>query len=178
MTEPGKLIIKLTLIPVSYTHLDVYKRQVEEITAGAISGKAMGISLSIGVSISLGLAMTRVLTGISIFWFIVPGYAIAIILSFFVPKIFTAIAFDSGGVASGPMTATFLLPFAMGACQTIGGNIVTDAFGIVAMVAMTPLITIQCLGAVYQIQTRRLSSVPDEPASYLDTWEDHDIIDL
>ena len=156
----------------------VLMEQVEEITAGAISGKAMGISLSIGVSISHGLAMTRVLTGISIFWFIVPGYAIAIILSFFVPKIFTAIAFDSGGVASGPMTATFLLPFAMGACQTIGGNIVTDAFGIVAMVAMTPLITIQCLGAVYQIQTRRLSSVPDEPASYLDTWEDHDIIDL
>ncbi|MCH1981418.1 DUF1538 domain-containing protein [Ruminococcus sp. OA3] len=156
----------------------VLMEQVEEITSGAISGKAMGTSLSIGVSISLGLAMIRVLTGISIFWFIVPGYAIAILLSFFVPKIFTAIAFDSGGVASGPMTATFLLPFAMGASQAVGGNIVTDAFGIVAMVAMTPLITIQCLGAVYQIQTRRLSSVPDEPASYLDTWEDNDIIDL
>lgn len=156
----------------------VLMEQVEEITAGAISGKAMGTSLSIGVSISLGLAMIRVLTGISIFWFIVPGYALAILLSFFVPKIFTAIAFDSGGVASGPMTATFLLPFAMGACQTIGGNIVTDAFGIVAMVAMTPLITIQCLGAVYRFNSARLSAAPVEPVSYLDTWEDNDIIDL
>ena len=92
--------------------------QVEELTSGAISGKAMGISLSIGVAVSLGLAMIRVLTGIPILWFLIPGYAAALILSFFVPKIFTAIAFDSGGVASGPMTATFLLPFAMGACQS------------------------------------------------------------
>ncbi|MDE6590571.1 MAG: DUF1538 domain-containing protein, partial [Oscillospiraceae bacterium] len=91
----------------------------------------------------------RVLTGISILWFLIPGYAIAIILSFFVPRIFTAIAFDSGGVASGPMTATFLLPFAQGACAAVGGNIVTDAFGVVAMVAMTPLIAIQILGMVY-----------------------------
>ena len=116
----------------------VLTRQVEEITDGAISAGAMGLSLSIGVSVSLGLAMIRVLTGLSIFWFIIPGYAIALGLSFFVPKIFTAIAFDSGGVASGPMTATFLLPFAMGACSAVGGNIITDAFGVVAMVAMTP----------------------------------------
>ena len=84
--------------------------------------------------------MVRVLTGVSLLWFLVPGYALALGLSFLVPKIFTAIAFDSGGVASGPMTATFLLPFAMGACEAVGGNILTDAFGIVAMVAMTPLI--------------------------------------
>ena len=124
----------------------VLKEQVEEITSGAISGEAMGLSLSLGVAASIGLAMIRVLTGISIFWFILPGYFIALCLSFFVPKIFTAIAFDSGGVASGPMTATFLLPFAMGACQAVGGNIVQDAFGVVAMVAMTPLITIQVMG--------------------------------
>ena len=90
--------------------------------------------------------MIRVLTGINILWFLLPGYFIALILTFFVPKLFTAIAFDSGGVASGPMTATFLLPLAMGACGALGGNIITDAFGIVAMVAMTPLITIQTLG--------------------------------
>ena len=130
----------------------VLTEQVEELTSGAISAKAMGMSLSIGVAFSLGLAMVRVLTGISILWFLLPGYAVALGLTFFVPKIFTAIAFDSGGVASGPMTATFLLPFSMGACEALGGNVVTDVFGVVAMVAMTPLITIQILGLIYQIQ--------------------------
>ena len=140
----------------------VLTKQVEDITSGTISAGAMSLSLSIGVAVSLGLAMIRVLTGISIFWFVIPGYAVALILSFFVPKIFTAIAFDSGGVASGPMTATFLLPFAMGACVSVGGNIVTDAFGVVAMVAMTPLITIQILGLVYQINSRRLERMEAE----------------
>jgi hypothetical protein len=128
----------------------VLNHQVEEITSGAIPGKAMSTSLSIGVAVSIGLAMVRVLTGISIFWFLIPGYFAAIIMSYYVPKMFTAIAFDSGGVASGPMTATFLLPFAQGACNAMGGNVVTDAFGVVAMVAMTPLLTIQMLGLVYQ----------------------------
>ena len=148
----------------------VLKKQVEEITAGAIPGKAMTSSLSIGVAVSIGLAMIRVLTGISVLWFVVPGYLLSIALSFFVPKIFTAIAFDSGGVASGPMTATFLLPFAMGACEALGGNIVTDAFGVVAMVAMTPLITIQLLGAVYELKLRRM---PKEEAVV-----DEEIIDF
>lgn len=152
--------------------------QVEEITSGAISGQTMGVSLSLGVAVSLGLAMTRVLTGISIFWFILPGYVIAICLSFFVPKIFTAIAFDSGGVASGPMTATFLLPFAMGACQEIGGDIVRDAFGIVAMVAMTPLIAIQIQGAVYKFRTEKGEITGTESVSYLDILADDDIIEL
>ena len=90
--------------------------------------------------------MLRVLTGIPILPFLIVGYAISLVISFFVPNIYTGIAFDSGGVASGPMTSTFMLPFAMGACEAIGGNIMTDAFGIVAMIAMTPLITIQILG--------------------------------
>lgn len=124
----------------------VLNKQVEEVTDGAISAKSMGAFLSAGVAISLGIAMLRVLTGISVMWFLIPGYAFALGISFFVPKIYTAIAFDSGGVASGPMTAAFLLPLAQGACGAVGGNIVTDAFGIVAMVAMTPLITIQLLG--------------------------------
>ncbi len=156
----------------------VLMEQVEEITSGAISGKSMGLSLSLGVAVSVGIAMLRVLTGIPIFWFIAPGYFIALLLSFFVPKIFTAIAFDSGGVASGPMTATFLLPFAMGACQAVGGNIVQDAFGVVAMVAMTPLIAIQLLGAVYQIKSRHSEAYPDTSASYLDMWDEDDIIEL
>ena len=130
----------------------VLNHQVEEITDGAISAKAMGISLSVGVALSVALAMVRVLWGIPIMYFLIPGYVLAIGISFFIPKIFTAIAFDSGGVASGPMTAAFLLPLAQGACAAVGGNIVEDAFGVVAMVAMTPLITIQILGVVYKIK--------------------------
>ena len=133
----------------------VLNKQVEEVTDGAISAQAMGMALSAGVSISVGLAMVRVLTGVSILWFLVPGYVFAIGISFVVPKLFTAIAFDAGGVASGPMTATFLLPLAQGACVAVGGNIVTDAFGVVAMVAMTPLITVQLMGLVAQLKTRK-----------------------
>lgn len=156
----------------------VLTRQVEEITSGAISGKSMSLSLSIGVSVSLGFAMIRVLTGISIMWFLIPGYAVALILTFFVPKIFTAIAFDSGGVASGPMTATFLLPFAMGACSAIGGNIITDAFGVVAMVAMTPLITIQVLGLVYRIKAEHHPKKAALGYVSIDTYGDMEIIEL
>ena len=127
-------------------------RKAADLSAGAISARAMGMSLSIAVSAAGGLAMLRVITGVSIMYFLVPGYFIALALSFFVPRTFTAIAFDSGGVASGPLTATFMLPFAMGACEAVGGNILTDAFGIVAMVAMTPLVTIQTMGLYSQIQ--------------------------
>ncbi|MBP3337030.1 MAG: DUF1538 domain-containing protein [Clostridia bacterium] len=122
------------------------KRQVSEITNGAIPQKSVAVALSVGVSVSVGISMLRVLTGIPIMPFLIFGYAVSLIISFFVPHIYTGIAFDSGGVASGPMTSTFMLPFAMGACEAIGGNVMTDAFGIVAMIAMTPLITIQILG--------------------------------
>ena len=157
----------------------VLMRQVEELTDGAIPGSAMKHSLSIGVAVSVGLAMIRVLTGISIFYLLVPGYAVAIALSFFVPKLFTAIAFDSGGVASGPMATTFLLPFAMGACSAVGGNIVTDAFGVIAMVAMTPLITIQGLGLIYRLRTKH-GAVAPAPAVSGDAFalDDLAIIDL
>lgn len=157
----------------------VLTRQVEELTSGAISAKAMSLSLSIGVSLSIGISMLRVLTGIPIIWFILPGYAAALGLSFFVPKMFTAIAFDSGGVASGPMTATFLLPFAMGACTARGGDIITDAFGVVAMVAMTPLITIQIMGLVFAMkesrERRRISTLR---IAAMDSFGDMDIIEL
>lgn len=153
----------------------VLNKQVEEITDGAISAKAMGLGLSVGVAISLGLAMIRVLTGISILWFLIPGYIIALGISFFVPKLYTAIAFDSGGVASGPMTATFLLPLAQGACVAVGGNIVTDAFGVVAMVAMTPLITIQVMGLASKLLQHRK---PQPVTVTLDTFGDDEIIEL
>ena len=122
------------------------KRQVNEITNGAISQKSVAVALSVGVGLSVGISMLRVLTGIPIMPFLIAGYLISLAISYFVPSIYTGIAFDSGGVASGPMTTTFMLPFAMGACDAIGGNLMTDAFGIVAMIAMAPLITIQILG--------------------------------
>ncbi len=143
----------------------VLNKQVEMITNGAVSQRAMMLSLSIGVACSVGMSMLRVLTGLSIYWILVPGYTVALGLTFLVPKIFTGIAFDSGGVASGPMTTTFLLPFAMGACEAMGGNVLTDAFGIVAMVAMTPLLTIQILGILYRKKQRLTEAEEELPAA-------------
>ena len=155
----------------------VLNKQVEQITDGAISAGAMGAGLSIGVAISLGLSMIRVISGISILWF---GYAVALGTSFFVPKLYTAIAFDSGGVASGPMTAAFLLPLAQGACTALGGNMVTDAFGVVAMVAMTPLITIQIMGLGSKLlEKRRKQSVSlDSPVLSFEMMDEDAIIEL
>ena len=127
------------------------------------------------MAISVGLAATRVLTGISILWYLIPGYILALGLSFFTPRIFTAIAFDSGGVASGPMTATFLLPLAMGACEAVGGNVLADAFGMVAMVAMTPLITIQIMGVCFRI---KMALEPNVVRRNLAAADQEAIIDL
>jgi len=157
--------------------VSVLNRQVEEITDGAVSAQLMGRSLSLGVGISLGLSMIRVLTGISILWFIIPGYIVAIAVSFYVPKIYTAIAFDSGGVASGPMTAAFLLPMAQGACRMAGGNVATDAFGVVAMVAMTPLITIQLLGLT-TLRARQKADVEVAVAAKPVSYDDRMIVEL
>lgn len=142
--------------------IQVLNRQVESVTSGAVSAKAMNRCLSIGVAVSVGLAMLRVLTGIPIYYIVIPGYVIALALSRFVPKMFVGIAFDSGGVASGPMTTTFLLPLSIGACDAVGGNIMTDAFGVVALVALTPLIAVQIMGLNYQLKLRRkeTASVP------------------
>lgn len=134
--------------------VQVLARQVEEISNGSITQRAINQALSIGIALSVGLAMVRILTGISIMWFLIPGYAVALGLTFFVPQLFTGVAFDSGGTASGPMTTTFLLPLAMGACEAVGGNVLTDAFGIVALVAMTPLCTIQLLGLYSRLKAR------------------------
>lgn len=144
----------------------VLNKQVAEVTGGAISETTMMKGLSIGMALSLGMSMLRVLTGIPLIGLLLPGYALALGLSFVVPPVFTSIAFDSGGVASGPMTATFLLPFAMGACEAVGGNILTDAFGIVSMVAMTPLIIIQLIGLSYEI--RRKKGKKDSPSPCID----------
>ena len=153
----------------------ILNKQVEELTSGAISAKAMGLSLSVAVALANGLAMVRVLTGLPILYFLVPGYAVALGLSFFVPRTFTAIAFDSGGVASGPLTATFMLPLAMGACTALDGNVMTDAFGIVALVAMMPLITVQVMGGIYVLKSKQKTQAPAMPSfgenEIIELWE-------
>lgn len=148
-------------------------KQVTELSAGAISEKAMGLTLSIAISGAMGLAMIRVLTGVSILWFMIPGYLIALVLAFFVSPTFTAIAFDAGGVASGPLTATFMLPFAMGVCTALGGNVMTDAFGLVAMVAMMPLITVQIMGAISKYKAAKTGTV-----DFVSKYSEDEIIEL
>ncbi len=156
--------------------IQVLNHQVENVTDGAISVKAMNRAMSLGVAISVGLAMLRVLVGIPIEWIIIPGYIIALVMSRFVPKMFVGIAFDSGGVASGPMTSTFLLPLSIGTCTALDGNLMTDAFGVVALVALTPLIAIQIMGIVYQIKTRksgaRITAIPENSDEIIDLEED------
>ena len=154
----------------------VLTKQVEELTTGGVSKRSMLLALSIGVGISLGLSMIRIVFDFPILYYIIPGYFVSLGLSFFVPKVYTAIAFDSGGVASGPLTSSFILPLAIGACLTIQGSekILFDAFGIVAMVAMTPLITIQLLGfksivqskAIEKARMKRIVDAEDEQIIY------------
>lgn len=148
----------------------VLKRQIEQVSAGAIPAKAIKCSLSVAVSLAMGLSMLRVVFGISLLWFLIPGYAAAFILSFFVPDIYTAIAFDSGGVASGPMTATFMLQLVIGASRALGGNVLQDAFGLVAMVAMLPLLSIQVVGVIYSHHPRAVAETV--------TYGDLDVVEL
>lgn len=138
-------ILGLTVV-LAEPAIHVLNKQVETVTGGAISKRSMLIALSVGVGLSIALSVIRAIFEFSILYYLVPGYFISLGLAFFVPKIYTAIAFDSGGVASGPLTSTFILPFMIGFCYALDGNILSDAFGLVAMVAMTPLITIQLLG--------------------------------
>lgn len=182
--EIAKSSVKWLLIPLSMLlgwfiisaepAVAVLEKQIEEVSAGAISGKSVKISLSVAISLAMGISMLRVMTGISLLCFLIPGYAAALILSFFVPDIYTAIAFDSGGVASGPMTSTFMLQFAIGACSALGGNTLSDAFGIVAVVAMLPLISIQVMGFISKIKTAKNHSADKEALLY----GDYDIIEL
>lgn len=133
----------------------VLTEQIEKITSGLIPRRLMLATMSIGVAAAVGLAMLRIYTGLNIFWFLIPGYFAALYLMRSVDNMFTAIAFDSGGVASGVMASTFILPFALGATTGFGGNVLTDAFGAVAMIAMTPLIAIQTLGVVFRLKRER-----------------------
>ena len=139
--------------------IQILNRQVQSVTNGMVAAKTMNRCLSVGVAVSIGLSVLRILTGIPIQWIVIPGYIIALMLSRFVPKIFVGIAFDSGGVASGPMTSTFLLPLCIGACEALGGNIMTDAFGVVALVALTPLIAVQIMGLQYRLKMKNQEKI-------------------
>ncbi|MDR2494194.1 MAG: DUF1538 domain-containing protein [Spirochaetaceae bacterium] len=175
----AKSAVKWILVPLSMVigyfivaaepAVHVLNKQVEEISAGAISQHVMKKGLSIGMSLALAITMTRILLGIPIMWILIPGYTFALILTFFVPKIFTGIAFDSGGVCSGPMTSTFLLPLAMGACEGAGRDLMTDAFGIVAMVAMAPLVVIQLMGLIYGSKMKTSKQAVHKDVSAEDT---------
>lgn len=139
-------VVGLTVV-LAEPAIHVLNRQVESVTGGAIKKSSMLIALSVGVGAAIALSVIRGIFDFSILYYLIPGYFLSLGLSFFVPKIYTAIAFDSGGVASGPLTSSFILPFVIGVCSVIQPSaILTDAFGLVSMVAMTPLITIQALG--------------------------------
>jgi len=156
--------------------IQVLNRQVEGVTNGSVSARSMNLCMSLGVSASVGMSMMRVLTGLPIHWIIIPGYLIALILSRFVPKMFVGIAFDSGGVASGPMTTTFLLPLSIGACDAVGGNLMTDAFGVVALVALTPLIAIQVMGILYQYRLKTTDQLAVQEADFTEVMDAMDDI--
>ena len=136
------------LVVLAEPAIHVLNGQVEEITGGSITKKSMITGLCIGVGASIALSVIRIIFDFSLVYYVIPGYFISLALSLFVPPMYTAVAFDSGGVASGPMTSGFILPFAIGVCVGIQGEsaVLRDAFGVVALVAMTPLITIQLLG--------------------------------
>lgn len=133
----------------------ILTEQVESVSGGTIKRKVMLVALSAGVAISIALSMLRVLYRFSLWWIVVPGYAVALLLTIWCPKLFVGIAYDSGGVASGPMTSTFILSFTLGASAATGGNPITDAFGVIALVAMTPLIAIQILGLIYKKKSKQ-----------------------
>lgn len=146
--------------------------QISDLTEGSISPKVINNCLSIGVCVAIGLALLRVIYQIPISYFLVPGYFITCLLTYFSPKVFTAIAFDAGGAASGPLTTSFLLPLCIGLCVAFDGNIMTDAFGVGALVSMTPLITIQTLGIIYQYKLNKQDARNEFDESLVEySWE-------
>lgn len=144
----GLALIIGILVVLAEPAIHVLNTQVEEVTGGYVKKKSMMIGLCIGVGAAIALSVVRIIFDFSLTYYIIPGYFISLALSLFVPPVYTAIAFDSGGVASGPMTSGFILPFAVGVCVSLQGEsaVLRDGFGVVAMVAMAPLITIQLLG--------------------------------
>jgi len=146
--------------------------QIKDYTEGSISEKALKYSLAIGVSIAAGLSILRIFTKTPFFYYAIVGYGIALLLTFIIPKVFTAIAFDAGGATGGSLTTTFLLPICIGACMVLGGNVYTDAFGLASMISLVPIITIEFIGVIYQIKINaayKLRALDDTVVDY--DWE-------
>ena len=162
-TDYKMLLIPITMIVAFFIAIAepavvILLDQIQEFTEGGISNTLLKIALASGVSIATGLSMYRVFTGTSFMYYAFIGYGIALLLTFFIPKVFTAIAFDAGGATGGSLTTTFLLPIAIGSCVTLGGNVYTDAFGLASMVSLVPIITIEIVGLIYSIKTKVPSS--------------------
>ncbi|WP_071396547.1 DUF1538 domain-containing protein [Bacillus tuaregi] len=141
----------------------VLTHQIEDVTSGYVQRKVVIGTLAIGVGLAVALSMLRIIIPELQLWhYLLPGYIIAIAMTYIVPKLFVGIAFDSGGVASGPMTATFILAFVQGAAESIeGANVLVDGFGMIAMVALTPLIALQILGLVFKLKSKKGGMVKD-----------------
>lgn len=139
---------------------NILTTQIEDVTSGAIKRRPILIALTSGVGIAIFLAVLRMLIpGLKLWHILLPGYAIAIGLMFIVPKIFVGMAFDAGGVATGPITATFILAFIQGAADTIPtASVMIEGFGMIAMVALMPILTLQLLGFVYELKRQRTTS--------------------
>lgn len=135
----------------------VLTHEIEDVTSGYVKRRAVMVTLAIGVAIAVALSMVRILVpGVQLWHYLLPGYVISVLLTYFSPKLFVGIAFDSGGVASGPMTATFILAFASGVAEaTDGADVLRDGFGMIAMLAMTPLIALQILGLVFKFKSKK-----------------------
>lgn len=138
----------------------VLVKRVEEITDGAIPRFMMLSGMTVGVGIAMSLAMVRLLYGISIWWILIPGYLLSLTLTFVVPEIFVGIGFDAGEVATGAMSAAFVLPFAVGVGSQIPGvNIVVESFGIVGLSTMLPPIIVQLMGLIYSIKLKKSKTI-------------------
>ncbi|MBQ7136518.1 MAG: DUF1538 family protein [Bacilli bacterium] len=165
-------MIMAFFIAVAEPAVQILIDQVEELTEGNISRRAMNLSLSLGVSLAAGLSIHRLFTGVSFIYYAIPAYVICLVLMLFVPKTFTAVAFDAGGAAGGTLTTTFLLPIAIGACIANKGDILTDAFGISALASVVPIITVQIIGIIYQLKNRNNIAIEDLDESIVDyCWE-------
>lgn len=161
----GALPYSWVLVPVSIVigasvvlaepAVHVLTKQVEEVTGGAITTRMMLTGMAMGVGLALCLGMLRIMFGIPVWYILIPGWLLALVLTYFVPSIFVGIGFDSGGVAAGAMSAAFVLPFTIGVCTAYGGNIIRDAFGVVGLIAMMPPMTVQVMGVVYKAKLRR-----------------------
>lgn len=166
------IMIMAFFIAIAEPAVKILIDQVEELTEGSISKRSMNLGMSLGVSLAAGLSIIRIFSDIPFLYYAIPSYFLCLLLMFFAPKSFTAIAFDAGGAAGGTLTTTFLLPIAIGACLANNGNILTDAFGIAALASVVPIITVQLIGLIYKVKNKVAVSIDELDESIVDyCWE-------